>query len=101
MGFEGPSLGAIEIAANRIRFFEQTSDRGKVSLRDRVTISDLTYDLSVTADAVRTRWGAAGLEGLRQDQAGADRIHLRVGLARPYAQMNNNCYAQINGVYFL
>jgi hypothetical protein len=100
MGFEGRSLGAVEMAANRIRFFEQTSERGK-SLRARVTIRDLTYDLSVTADAVRTRWAVAGLAGLQQDQAKADCIHLRVGLARPYAQMNNNCYAQINGVYFL
>jgi hypothetical protein len=100
-GYNGPSLGAVEVRADRIVFFEDAYQGGSPKLRARLTIDGTFYDLSVPADVARTRWKAEGLAGLRKDHQKSERVHLRVGLSRPFPAMPNQCYAQINGVYFL
>jgi len=101
MGHYGRSLGAIEIAPAEITFFENTFDTNKPKLRARVTSDGNVYDLSVPADATRTRWKVAGLSGLRADVQASNRIHIRVGLSRPFLAKPNDCYSQVNGVLFL
>jgi hypothetical protein len=99
-GHNGRSLGAIEIAPNQIGFHTNANlSNGKTQLRARVVIAGISYDLSVPADAARTRWKGSGLAALQNDANAASRIHVRVGLARPFSQ--NPCYLQINGLYFL
>lgn len=95
------SLGAIEVPPDRIVFFEDNYNAAKTRLRARVTDNAVLYDMSVTADAARTRWKTAGLAALQGDLQAGGRVHLRVGLSRPFPAMPNQCYAQINGVYVL
>lgn len=96
-GHRGRSLGAIEIRADEIAFHEVYD--GKRKLRARLSIDQTTYNLSVTSDALRRRWRTGGLQALEEDRKKSDRIHVRVGLARPLS--GGQCYAQINGAYFL
>jgi hypothetical protein len=98
-GHNGPSLGGVDIAAGQIAFFEDAYQGGNPKLRARLTSGGVVYDLSVPADAARTRWKTAGLAALQADQQAAGRIHARVGLSRPFPAMPN--HAQINGIYFL
>lgn len=100
-GYVGRSLGAVEVSPEQINFFEDSYQGNKPKLRAELTIAGVDYDLSVPADSVRTRWKAAGLAGLRADLNASRRVHLRVGLSRPFPAMPNQCYAQINGIYFL
>jgi hypothetical protein len=100
-GHAGCSLGAVEVSPEQISFFEDSYQGSRPKLRAELTIAGVDYDLSVPADAVRTRWKAAGLAGLRADLNASHRAHLRVGLSRPFPAMPNQCYAQINGIYFL
>jgi hypothetical protein len=95
------SLGAIEVAAKQISFHEESYQGNKPKLRAYLTHDGRIYDLSVTADAVRTRWKAAGLAGLQADARESNRVHVRVGLARPFAGKPNECYSQVNGACFL
>jgi hypothetical protein len=100
-GHRGRSLGAIEIAPTDIIFFENDFDPTKRKLRARVTVGGIVYDLSVPADAARTRWKAGGLQALRADLNASNRVHVRAGLSRPFSARPNECYSQVNGVYFL
>lgn len=99
-GHVGRSLGAIEIVPNRIQFHVATnSTNGKQQLRSRIAVGNHSYDLSVPADSARTRWKGNGLASLQGDANASNRIHVRVGLSRPFA--GNPCYSQVNGLYFL
>lgn len=93
------SLGAIEIAPNQITFFEDNPSPGKRRLRAKIKQGEIWYDLSVPADAARNRFLADGIPALQADARASARIHVRVGLSRPFAAMP--CYAQVNGLYFL
>lgn len=97
-GHFGRSLGAIEIAPGRLQLYVDTYG-DKQRLRSRIRIGNNLYDLSVPADAARTRWKAAGIEALQSDAKASTRIHMRVGLSRPFD--DHPCYAQVNGLYFL
>jgi hypothetical protein len=98
-GHNGRSFGAVEIASDRLVFFEDAYQGGNPKLRAKLTMGGIVYDLSVPADAARTRWKTAGLTTLQADQRASRRIHVRAGLSRPFPAMPNHCYAQINGVY--
>jgi hypothetical protein len=100
-GHNGRSLGAVDIAAAQIGFFEDSYQGGNPKLRARLTMGGVVYDLSVPADAARTRWKTGGLAALQADVQAGRRLHIRVGLSRPFPAMPNQCYAQINGIYFL
>jgi hypothetical protein len=95
-GHRGRSLGAVDIAAAQIEFFEDAYQGGNPKLRARLTIGGVVYDLSVPADAARTRWKTGGLAALQADVQAGRRLHVRVGLSRPFPAMPNQCYAQSN-----
>jgi hypothetical protein len=97
----GPSLGALTVTTNKLSLFEHTYGSAKPKLRARLTEGLVVYDLAVTADAARTRWLGAGLNALKADIAACERVHVRLGLSRPFPQRPDECYAQINGLYLL
>jgi hypothetical protein len=99
-GHNGPSLGAIEITPDQLSFYEDNAN-SKSKLRALITDGGIKYDLSIPADAARTRWKTGGLTALRVDLQAASRVHVRVGLARPFSARPDECYAQVNGLYFL
>lgn len=99
--FKGPSLGSLTVAPEKLSLHENRFDAANPKLRAWLREGFLRYDLPVTADAARTRWLGAGLEALKADIAASKEIHVRLGLARPFPQRPDECYAQINGLYLL
>src|SRR5262249_36321942 len=95
------SLGAVQIQPAQVHFFENRYDPARPKLRARLANDGRQYDLSVTAAAARTRWQANGLGALQADAAASNRLHVRLGLSRPFPAMPDQCYVQMNGVYFL
>jgi hypothetical protein len=95
------SLDAIDIEPDQIRFSEQVTSAGKRRLRAVIEEDGVKYDLSVPADAARARFLAGGVAALEGDANASDRIHVRLGLCRPFAAMPDSCYVQVNGLYFL
>ena len=95
------SLDAIEIAPRSISFYELNPSAGKRQLRARIDEYGVQYDLSVPADAAKSRFLVGGVAALQGDARASNRIHVRLGLCRPFAAMPNSCYAQVNGLYFL
>lgn len=100
-GHVGRSLGAVEVAPGRITLYEDTFNPAKPKLRALINERNARYDLSITADAARSRWKTGGLAALQADLQASGRVHLRLGLSRPFPAMPNQCYAQVNGLYFL
>lgn len=97
-GTKCPSLGAIIIPSQNITFFK---DSGK--LRIRILDSDKTeYDLRVTCKYLRDLLDKMDkLNDFNAEmQASGTKAHVRVGLAKPYAYRDNNCYLMGNGVFF-
>lgn len=100
-GHNGPSLGAVEMNPANIALYVDDDNPNKPKLRARLTDNGSTYDFSVPADASRSRWKAGGLDALRADIQNSQRVHVRLGLSRPFAAMPNSCYAQVNGFLLL
>jgi Dual OB-containing domain len=98
-GHNGRSLGALDLEPNNLIFFEKQFGNENPKLRARVTVDNVLYDMPVTADAARERWRTAGIQALRNDVQNANRLHVRVGLARPFPA--NRCFSQVNGVLIL
>ena len=97
-GTECPSLGAVIIPAKNISFFK---DSGK--LRIKVIDNDKTeYDLRVTCKYLRDLLDKLdNLDDFNTEmQASGTKAHIRVGLAKPYAYKDNNCYLMGSGVFF-
>lgn len=100
-GTQTSSLDAIEIQPDSISFYEDNPSPGKRRLRAQIDENGVEYDFSVPADAARSRFLTDGIAALEADVAASQRIHVRLGLCRPFAEMPNSCYAQVNGLYFL
>lgn len=100
-GAQVSSLDAINTHPGNIQLYEDQADNGKRRLRAIVRHNGIGYDLSVPADAARTRFLTAGLGALQADVQAATQVHLRLGVSRPFAAMPNSCYAQVNGIYLL
>ncbi|MBY3053349.1 dual OB domain-containing protein [Rhizobium laguerreae] len=94
-----PSLGAIEIEPDAIRFYSETTGNGRLRLRAVVQHQGHGYDFSVPADAAYRRFTQGQMAALEADANASDSIHIRLGLSRPFAAVP--CYAQINGLLFL
>jgi hypothetical protein len=101
IGYKGSSLGAIERTPGQVSFHENTFNPNKRKLRAMIEDGGVWYNLSVTAEALRTRWQKVGLAGLQADAMKSSYLHVRLGLSRPFPAMPNECYAQVNGIYFL
>jgi hypothetical protein len=100
-GHVGRSLGAIDKLPNQVVLHENNYDPRKPKLRAFITDGGTIYDLPVTAEAARSIWIANGLAGLNAALQACTRVHVRLGLSRPFPAMPNECYVQINGLYFL
>jgi hypothetical protein len=91
-----PSLGAIEVSAKNVEFL---TENGKL----RVNILDndgKKYCLPVSCKYIRDIFEhMKDIETLNKSIMSANRVHLRIGLARPFLIQENHCYAMINGLF--
>ena len=97
-GTQCRSLGAIEVDASAVSIFEDT-DWGKKRLRCRMRHGNRTIHPTVTSTLARETYRAGGIEAVSERLANARRLHLRIGLARSFAQQPDRCYVQINDIY--
>ncbi len=101
LGYNGRSLGAVNVTPNRLRFAESAYDPNKPQLRAILQEGVTKYDLSVTSDSLKSIWRAGGLEAVRLKLQEASGVHVRLGLARAFDAKPDKCYAQVNGIIFL
>jgi hypothetical protein len=96
VGSKCPSLGAIELARDDIKFGEKIFD-GKRKLRCWVPYKGRMLNFGITSDHLRTVWRQEGLDAVGHS-LDHRRVHLRIGLARAMAN-GKTCYVQVNGIY--
>jgi hypothetical protein len=92
------SLGAIIIPSKDITFVKEN---GKLRVHF-IDDDKEDYNLRVTCKYLRDMLD--DLDNLddfnKEMKASGSKAHVRVGLAKPYAYKNNNCYLMANGVFF-
>lgn len=99
LGHDGRSLGALETTPDKVHFKESSYDPAKLQLRALVRDGITTYDLSVTSEELKRIWKSEGISAVRDKIAQGDRLHIRLGLSRPFPARPNECYAQVNGIF--
>lgn len=97
-GTRCPSLAAINIPRGQLRLFEDSYGAPKAEITD----NDLNYCVKVTSKSLRDAWDRGGLDGAIATLPVRGVVHVRLGLAHPYARPNSNdapkCYMMLNGV---
>jgi hypothetical protein len=89
------SLGAIEIRPNQLVISEDGDGR-----RLRCQLSHGMFGIlpTITCSRIRRMYHQLGLPAVLQSFAGANRLHLRIGLARAFDAHPDRCYIQVNGI---
>jgi hypothetical protein len=100
-GLPTNSLDSINIASGSVRFYEDNPAPGRRRLRAMINEGGVNYDFSVPADLARSLFLANGTAAVAAQAAASHSVHVRLGLCRPFAAMPNQCYAQVNGLFFL
>ncbi|MCL2538087.1 MAG: hypothetical protein FWE52_01240 [Alphaproteobacteria bacterium] len=91
-----PSLGAIDLPAENVEF---VIENGK--LRANIIDNDgKKYCLKVSCKHIRDIFeDSKNIETLNKSVLSVGRIHLRIGLARPFLMQENHCYLMLNGLF--
>ena len=92
------SLGAVRANAVDFHFYEDHYNPDKPKLRCRFSDGSSRFDLAVSSYRLRLRWREIGVDEMNSKQGDFGQVHVRVGLARPWAD-NNRCYLMLNGLY--
>ncbi len=92
------SLGAVRANAADFQFYEDRYKPDKPKLRCRFSDVTSRFDLAVSSYRLRLRWRDLGVDGMNNRQGDFGQVHVRIGLARPWAD-NNKCYLMLNGLY--
>jgi hypothetical protein len=98
-GTECSSLCGLELPASELTFLEKMKNTGDVRLRAGFSLSGQRLDLSIAAKDFRQTYRAGGLQAAKDLVAGAESLHIRLGLARAMDDGSGRCYLQINGIY--
>lgn len=99
-GSECGSLAGLILPVDQVTLFVNEYN-GKRRLRVRLPLRGRPVDLSVTAKDFRQIFERQGLDGANALVADSRRIHVRLGLARPWPDYPDRCYLQTNGLYGL
>ena len=89
------SLWAVEVRRDRVQFGENSYGKLKAILHEGAK----RYELPVSCHAFKKAWrdgGVAGVNGLLPSRGP---LHVRVGLARAFADHPEKCYVMVNGIY--
>jgi hypothetical protein len=98
-GFDGRSLGAVEVGPKSLTFHVNNYKPDRPKLRAFVREGDAVYDVAVTSARAHGTWKDAGLNALQQAVNAGAAVHLRLGLSRPFPARPDECYLQINGIF--
>ena len=91
-----PPLGAIEVPVDNVQFITKN---GK--LRANILDNDgKKYCLRVSCKYIRGVFKRdKDVRELNTALAGGGRVHLRIGLARPFLIQENHCHIMLNGLF--
>jgi hypothetical protein len=94
------SLGAIEIDRASLRFSE-TNWNGRRKLRGLIEGAEVggAMNFGITATRYRAAFLSEGLAAASALLSANGRIHVRIGLSRPFAARPDECFVQINELY--
>lgn len=99
-GVDHASLVGLNIDRDDLAFTEDVFD-GERKLRALLTLQNRVVNLSVAAMDLKVQYRASGVDEVSAMFDEVDRLHLRLGLARPFDGQPDRCYMQVNGVYRL
>jgi hypothetical protein len=97
LGTKCPSLGAIEINRKDLQFSQKRWNDKPAKLRAILAKEQL--DLSVTSTILRGTFSTGGVHAVEQSLPKEGKLHLRMGLARPFGDYPDQCFLQINGIF--
>lgn len=92
------SLAGLELAAADIRLAERKY-HDETKLEAVLDLEGHELHLSVAAKDLKQAYQKEGLKASRSLLGNPDRLHVRLGLARPWKDHPNQCYLQVNGIY--
>ena len=92
------SLGAVRLPAHALDLFED-SYQGKRSLRAYLNDGHACYNLPIVAKNLREVYRSNGIEAVQQVLPVHGDVHIRLGLARAWAELPGKCSLMINGIY--
>lgn len=95
VGAETRSLWAIEVRRDRVQFSESSYGKLKATLHDGAK----RYELPVSSRALKEAWKNGGVAGVNGLIPSCGTLHVRVGLARAFADHPDKCYVMVNGIY--
>ena len=95
-GSRSRSLIALEAEAESLSLFVDEKSR----LRGRLADPKGTYNLAVVSKSIRETWRLQGIDVVRSQLPTNGKLHIRIGLARPFDNQPDKCYLMINGVYW-
>jgi hypothetical protein len=103
-GSDCASLGAIDISTNSLRFNEVVVEKNnRIVRRLECTLDDpgsQPKTFKVSSKQLRELHTSDGYDAVLALIRGFSRAHVRIGLAGPYDQQQNRCYAMVNNILF-
>lgn len=99
-GADCGSLAGIELRAEDLQLAERRFE-GQVKPEAHLPLGGHLLHLAIAAKDIKQAHQRNGLDAARSILADADRLHMRLGLARPWHEHPDQCYLQVNGIYRL
>lgn len=99
-GADCGSLAGIELRTEDLQLAERRFE-AQVKPEAHLLLGGHLLHLAVAAKDLKQAHQKNGLDAARALLAGADRLHVRLGLARPWQEHPDQCYLQVNGIYRL
>ncbi len=91
------SLAGQAVDAQTVRLFDDVYGEGH-RLRTKMSVGGHVLNLSVTAKNLKQAFRGEGLPAAQALVPAEGRIHVRLGLARPFKDHPDRCYLQVNGL---
>lgn len=96
LGTKCPSLGAIEINRNDLKFLQKRWEDKPPKLR--AVLAKEQLDLSVTSTILHRTFSTGGVQAVERLLPKGGKLHLRMGLARPFGRYPDQCFLRPNGL---
>ena len=94
------SLACASVAAETLRFSDDVYE-GQHRLRAAILLDGVSLQLPVAAKDLKQAFLREGVDAVRALVPRVGELQLRLGLARPFAQVPDKCYLQVNGILAL
>ena len=97
-GSQTHSLCGLNLPAESLRFKQEINYKGNKQLRAEFIDVNGRYNLPVVAKNLLDLYDSDGVDCVNRSLPTTGRLHIRIGLARPFDNQPNQCYVMMNGV---